>query len=381
MILTFINGCGRQEISTIKKPLPPPESQQIEKTPDPVTIEITAVGDFLMHMPVVYSSWNPEKKDYNFASQLTDVEKYLSAPDITIANLETRLAGKENGGYSGYPQFNCPEQLALGMKEVGIDVVTTANNHSLDRGFDGLLTTLENLESAGLKPVGNYKTEQDRRPLVMEVKKVKIGILNYTYSTNGIPIPEGKDYAIDIIDLDSMKKDINYLQNQQTDLIIAYLHFGTEYQRQPNQFQKDLVSNLFNMGVDVIFGDHPHVLQPLDMQQNNFVIYSLGNFISNQRWQYSDSGVIVNVTIKKDFTSNTCKITEVDYIPTWVHVYWEEGKKKYRVVPVEKAISDYEDEQDNTISKSDYLRLKEVWQETTLLLNNNEDNILPRAVH
>lgn len=383
LLLITVIGCTNQPPHIVKNsPSPSP------KKPEPVIIEVAAVGDFLMHMPVIYAAWNSNTGNYDFASQLTDVKDYLTSPDLTIANLETRLAGKENGGFTGYPKFNCPEQLAFDLKKVGVDVVTTANNHSLDRGFKGLVKTLEHLERAGLKPVGNYKTAEARKPLMVDVRGIKIGILNYTETTNGIPIPKGKEFAVNMINIDNIAADIEQLQKQNADIIIAYLHFGMEYQRYPSKQQKELVNQLFNLGVDIIFGDHAHVIQPMEKQRvmyngkekETFVIYSLGNFISNQRWRYSDSGVIVNVQLEKDWEKNITRIKKIDYIPTWVHVYWAEGRKKYRVVPVEKAISDYEQQLDSTISAGDYSRLKQVWQETTLHLTKEEQNIYPRAV-
>ncbi|WP_051688063.1 CapA family protein [Desulfofalx alkaliphila] len=379
----LLAGCSSQEQAPQTPHAPPPPPK-----PEPVVIEIAAVGDFLMHMPVINAAWNDEIDNYDFASQLRDVRKFLEEPDLTIANLETRLAGRDNGGYSGYPLFNCPEQLAYDMKKVGIDVVTTANNHSLDRGFAGLVTTLNHLEEAGLHAVGNYRTPEERQPLVVEVQGISLGILNYTESTNGIPIPQGKEYAIDMIDLDLIAADLATLKELEVDVILVCLHFGEEYQRHPNNRQRELIDNIFDLGADLIFGNHPHVIQPMEKRTVNrhgeeevFVIYSLGNFISNQDWQYSDSGIILNVKLEKDLEENKTRILEVDYVPTWVHKYYQNGKYHYRVVPVEKAIKDYEQQCDNTINADHYRRLKEVWQETTSHLTVEEQNIYPRPVH
>lgn len=376
-------GCSEQNHHQISTPPPPP------KKPEPVVIEIAAVGDFLMHMPVINAAWNSKTNNYDFASQLTAVAELLANPDLTIANLETRLAGKENGGFSGYPVFNCPEQLAFDLKKVGVDVVTISNNHSLDRGFNGLVKTIDYLEAANLIPVGNYRSAEERqKPALIDVKGIKVGLLNYTESTNGIPIPKGKEFAVNMIDLDVIANDIEQLHNLGADVLVVYLHFGIEYQRQPSEQQKALVNQLFNLGVDIVFGDHVHVIQPMEKQtilyngkeKTVFAIYSLGNFISNQRWRYSDSGVIVNVQLEKDLKKNLTTIKKVDYIPTWVHTYLADGKKQYRVVAVEKAINDYEKQLDPTISASDYQRLKAVWQETTTHLTNKEQNIYPRTM-
>ena len=383
MLLSMLNGCADKKIAATDEPAPP-----VPVRPQPVSAQITAVGDFLMHMPVINAAWNDKLNRYDFASQLTEIKPFLSEPDLTIANLETRLAGKENNGYSGYPLFNCPEQLAYDLKEVGVDVVTTANNHSLDRGFNGLVKTLDNLQTAGLLTVGNYRTPEERVPLLLDVNSIKTGILNYTESVNGIPVPPGKEYAIDFADPHIIAQDIAEMRELGADVIIVYLHFGVEYQRHPSQQQRELVDKIFAAGADIIFGDHVHVIQPMEKkkitfqgkEKEVFVIYSLGNFISNQRWQYSDSGVIVNVVLQKDVETNETIIKKVDYIPTWVHTYQENGKMRYRVVAVEKAIKDYEQQKDKTISPNDYRRLKEVWQETTTHLTDQEQEIYPQLL-
>ncbi|MEG6616842.1 CapA family protein [Peptococcaceae bacterium 1198_IL3148] len=383
ILISVVCGCTKPSQGPIL------EAPPVNPEPESIVVEVAAVGDFLMHMPVINAAWDNNIGKYDFASQLNPVKSLLAKPDLTIANLETRLAGQNNGGYSGYPVFNCPEQLAYDLKAVGIDVVTTANNHSLDRGFSGLLTTLDNLEAAGLKPVGNYRTMEERKvPLIIDVKGIKIGILNYTDSVNGIPIPAGKEYAINMVDLEKINNDIQQLKSAGSDVIIMYLHFGIEYQRYPNEQQKQLVDQLFAMGIDIIFGDHVHVIQPMEKRSINFagqdkevfVIYSLGNFISNQRWQYSDSGVIVNIQLEKHPATNITTITKVDYVPTWVHTYLANGKKHYRVVAVEKAMRDYEQQLDATITPSDYQRLQQVWLETTSHLTKVGQNILPRTI-
>lgn len=385
VLLLITIGCtnGEQEQpNTTTNTAPPPP-------PEPTMVEIAAVGDFLMHMPVINAAWQAEQNNYNFLKQLEPVKDLLSKPDLTIANLETRLAGRHNGGYSGYPVFNCPEQLAFDMKAAGIDVVLTANNHSLDRGYSGLVQTLDHLDTAALATIGNYRSPEERQqPMVLDVQGIKVGLLNYTESTNGIPLPPGKEYAVNIIDLEQIAAEIASLRQAGAEVLIACIHFGVEYQRQPNQQQQQLVDELINLGVDIVFGNHVHVIQPMEkrtidyqgQQKDVFVIYSLGNFISNQRWQYSDSGVIVNVILEKDWVQNTVKINKVDYVPTWVHVYQADGKQQYRVVAVERALRDYENNLDSTITASDYQRLKEVWQETTTHLTREEQQIYPRPL-
>ncbi|SHK98029.1 CapA family protein [Desulforamulus aeronauticus] len=380
-LLTLPLGCGfsaGESASMEAPPAPPPPAP-------PETITITAVGDFLMHMPVIRSAQLADGS-YDFKPIFSEVKGLLSSSDLTIANLETRLAGKQFG-YSGYPVFNCPEDLAYDLKDLGVDVVTTANNHSLDRGWPGIVNTLTHLESAGLSHVGTSRSpEEANQVLITNVKNIKVGILNYTENTNGIPLPKGKEFAVNLMKAEKIYTDIDKLRSQGAEIIIAYLHFGTEYQRQPNEFQRKLVQELFTRGVDIVFGDHVHVIQPIDFQKvpaesnekASFVVYSLGNFISNQTWRYSDCGLIVNIVLEKN--AGGVSLKTADYIPVWVDTYSQQGQKKYRVLPVQKALEDYQAKTDPLLDRNDFIKLQEVWQDTTSLISEACPVIAPKQV-
>lgn len=363
-------------VGTTTKPAPPL----------PQTVTLTAVGDFLMHMPVVQAAKTRDGA-YDFKPIFSEVEHLLGGSDLTIVNLETRLAGK-SFGFSGYPVFNTPEALALDMKDIGVDVVLTANNHSLDRGWPGVVNTLNNLEAAGLSPLGTHRSaEEAGEVFITEVKDIKIGILNYTESTNGIPLPKGKEFAVNLIEPQKIYEDIKKLKDRHAEIIIACLHFGTEYQRYPNEFQRKLVEDLFNRGVDIVFGDHVHVIQPMELQnvatekgeKQCFVAYSLGNFISNQSWRYSNCGLIANVEVEKA-AAGEIKIKNVDYVPVWVDTFVQNGHRKYRVLPVQKAIEDYQAGTDPLLTKEDYRTLQQVWQDTTALISGACPVIAPKNV-
>lgn len=328
-----------------------------------------------MHLPLVKAAYDHASRQYNFKGMFSQVEKHLATADFTIANLETRLAGPERG-YSGYPLFNTPAELATDMKALGIDMVTTANNHSMDMGKSGVYRTLDNLDQAGLLHIGTYRSPEDRdKPTIVDIKGVKVGFLNYTQNTNGIPIPSGSPYLVNMIERKTIKKDIQKLHDQRPDLIVACIHFGTEYQQAPNEFQRTLVKELFEQGVDVILGCHVHVLQPMEIQQislngkqkNCFVIYSMGNFISNQRWRHSDCGVILNIEIEKNHAKGT-RITKIDYIPVWVDTFRDNNDLNFRVLPVDTAISNYESVQDKLLTREDYERLVQVKKDITAIL-------------
>jgi len=248
----------------------------------------------------------------------------------------------------------------------------------LDMGWSGLTATMDNLDRVGMEYTGNARSPQARNNLLIkDVKGVKLGFLNYTETTNGVPVPAGKEYAVNMINLDTIKKDIANLKNKQADMVIVYLHFGTEYKRYPTEEQKKLARQVFDAGADIILGDHVHVLQPMEKEGEKFIVYSLGNFISNQRWQYSDSGIILNLTFEKNLVQNKTYLKDVSYIPVWVDTYPAGGMLRYRVVAVEKAVADYQNGTDPLLTAEDAARLKQVWEETTTLMSRPEQEIMP----
>lgn len=339
--------------------------------PREVRITIAAMGDFLMHMPVVYSVRNPDTGHFEFSKIFSAVRDYIDGADYSIANLETRLAGAEFG-YSGFPKFNCPDDLAGEMRQCGLDMFLTANNHTLDKGVAGVLATIRNLEAAGMDHIGTYASaDEKRKPFIKDIKGVRVGIINYTSSTNGLPVPKDKPYLVNVTDRRAILEEVKQMQQTQADIIIACIHFGTEYSRHPDDDQKELVNFLFASGVDIVLGNHAHVVQPAQIRtveekgvpKKKFVVYSLGNFISNQRWRYSDSGLLVNLLIRKNLDSGETVLEEVGLIPTWVDTYWAAGRQRYRVLPVQQAIADYENGSDPLLTAEDYRRLKQVAEE------------------
>lgn len=349
-------------IDTAQQPLP-------VEPPAPTVIKLAAVGDFLMHIPVVHGAANPATGGYDFKPMLKEINFYFTEADYALANLETRLAGRERG-YSGYPLFNSPSELASDMRQMGIDMVLTANNHSLDMGVKGLLATLDTLDAAGLEHIGTNRSREDReQPFIKDINGIRVGFINYTQSTNGIPVPPDRSYLVNMIDRDLMLADVAQMKEAGTDFIIACPHFGIEYQRQPDEIQKTVALELLRAGANVVLGNHVHVVQPMefivleDSDRPAFVVYSLGNFISNQRWRYSDSGIMVNLIIEKGADEPAARLNRVEWLPVWVHTYPSGGKTKYRVLPVDEAIAWYEAGEDPLLTAEDYHRLLEVRDE------------------
>jgi len=364
-IIFLLSACGGDPAGL------PPRDEEPPAKPVTETITLAVMGDFLMHMPVVYSVRNPDTGRYEFGAIFEPVRELIGETDYSIANLETRLAG-EASGYSGYPRFNCPADLAGEMRRVGLDMFLTANNHSLDCGVEGIINTNRNLAEAGLDYIGTYATaEEKNNPFVKEIRGVRLGIMNYTEHTNGLPVPEDKPYLVNIYEPAQIQKEIALLKDAGADIIIACVHFGTEYGREPDEGQQKKVDFLFDAGVDVILGNHVHVVQPVliksvvsnGVEKKKLAAFSLGNFISNQRWRYSDSGLLIRLSITKDMDSGEASLTGNDLIPVWVDTYLENGRNKYRVLPVAQYVEAYENGTDPLLTEADYRRLKQVAEE------------------
>ena len=314
---------------------------------------LIAVGDIMMHSTQTRSGYDAKRQTYNFDSFFAPVKNILSKGDWVIGNLETPLAGEDAGGYTGYPLFNAPAQLADAAKKAGFNILTTANNHALDRGEKGVIRTIANLGDRKIASTGTATSATEAsKPLISIKNNISLAILAYTFSTNGIPIPKGKDYLVSLINENKIVKDIAKARKQGADIIAISLHFGDEYQRQPNPQQTQLVDNLLKAGADIILGSHPHVVQPYKIfkfpgkngkTRKAVVIYSMGNFISGQTQDYTDLGVIFQVTIRKKFPEKTTEITGIKALPTLVHRYTLNNQLKYRVLPLEQTVTQKKD--------------------------------------
>jgi len=323
-----------------------------------------AVGDVMMHMPQLPSAYNEKTKSYNFNPFFSKVKPLLAQGDWTLANLETPIGGKALG-YSGFPRFNSPVELAAALKYAGFNVVTNANNHSLDRGAKGIELTLKHLLEQGFTVKGTARSKAEAEHLtIVEQKGIRMGLLAYTYGTNGIPLPKDQPYAVSLIEEAKIIRDIGLLREAGADFITIALHFGVEYQTVPNDEQKTLARKLIAAGADIIAGSHPHVLQPYETVQvtnrdgterRGLIIYSMGNFISNQRGDTKDCGVIYKVIIHKNNNTNQTRIGEIEPIPTWVYRSGVKGAYKYVIVPLEQTIKE---RSLKGLSNDEYTRLK-----------------------
>ncbi len=366
--ILLISGCDiYSQIKVEKAPeaLPVESPQPPQPTPYVTEAKLTAVGDIMMHGMQIKSGYNSQTKTYSYECFFTEVKDILSEGDWVIGNLETTLAGPESG-YTGYPLFNAPATLADAIKWAGFNILTTANNHSLDRREKGLLKTLENVRDRDISPVGTAASlEESQNILIVEKNEILMAFLAYTYGTNGIPIPQGKDYLVNLIDEQKIIQDITRARQKGVDVVTVALHFGAEYQRLPNTQQKQLVENLVNAGADIILGSHPHVVQPYKIfkiptengdTRQAVAIYSLGNFISNQTKKYTTLGVIFEVNIRKSFPEKTIEIAAVEALPTWVHRYRKNGKLNFRILSLDRVVST---KNDPLLQPTDYSLLEE----------------------
>ncbi len=348
----------------------------VEEKPKDITISLAVVGDIMCHDTNYRDAYNSETKTYDFSHVFSNIADKLSSADLTIGNLETTFAGSDRG-YSGYPTFNTPDALAANLKNLGFDVLSTANNHSLDKGFSGLTRTIEVLDENGISHMGTYTSEESRNEiLVKDVNGIKIAFLAYTYGTNGIPVPSGKDFCVNLINKDQIKADLEKAKSLDVDLISVNMHWGNEYRLKSTTEQEELADFLFENGVDIILGSHPHVLEPMERrtitledgtEKDGFLIYSLGNFVSGQTKQYTNHSIILNLKITKHGDDGKITIDDVTYTPIYVDNRGSSADERFKILDIKQEIASY-DAGDANISKSLYNKLKSALETTDKIL-------------
>lgn len=344
-------------------------------------IRVSAVGDVMGHTSQLEAAYNAETGEYDFTSVFEDVQPIISESDLAIANLETTLAGSDRP-FIGYPLFNTPDAIIDALDYAGFDTIITTNNHSLDTGLEGVRRTVEVIEEKGLDLAGTFTEEPDSRVLYKDVEGIKIAILAYTEHLNGLDANYPQDDVLSMINVISEERilaDIEEAESEDVDLMIAYMHWGGEYERYPNDFQQNYAELLTREGVDIIFGSHPHVIQQatyLEVDGNESIVaYSLGNFVSNQRRETlgeerepTEDGVIFHVDVQKNEQTGETTIQQVEYTPTWVYRNQYEGDSTYtyRVLPVERILETDE------FTEADRQRMQRSLNETTTRLELTE---------
>lgn len=318
-------------------------------------ITLNAIGDIMAHSPQLNAQHDPTTNTYSFDNNYKYVSNYIKSADLSIANLETTLSGNSIP-YSSYPTFNTPDSLADALKNAGVDIISTINNHTFDKGDLGVERTLEVLKSKNFDTIGTISNVNDNNYLIKEVNGISLGITSFSYGElknntkylNGITVTDKSKNKLNIFDSTNVDNAFNTINEtlkyiSDTDIQVLVLHWGNEYRRTPSQFQYNLAKKLSDSGVDIIIGSHPHVVQPVDIitstngDNDTLVIYSLGNFISNQRREllgtpFTEDGLMVDIEITKD-NGNTF-VSKVNCIPTWVNKYNEGSKLVYEVLPI-----------------------------------------------
>ena len=370
---------SRQEIEEQKqKSEEANENEEEEEQETDATFTMAAIGDIMCHNTQYMDAYNQETGAYDFSYVFEDISFYTKTADIAIGSLETTFAGEEKG-YSSYPTFNTPDSLAYELKSIGLDVLSTAGNHALDKGFDGLSRTIDVLNDADIAHLGTYKSQEEQDKVLFKyVKGVKIAFINYTYGTNGIAVPSDKEFCVNLIDKDLIKKHIETAKEGNADIIVACMHWGSEYKTTPNATQTELADFLFQNGVDIVLGNHPHVLEPMEKRtitledgtmKDGFIIYSLGNFIADQNAKNTRNSVILNLTITKH-TDGKVTIDKADYVPIYMYKDTSLKTKKMKLIDINKAISNYESGTDTSIGEKLYSTLKSEKESIVSILGN-----------
>ena len=306
------------------------------------SVKILFAGDLMGHMPQHNAALQPDGS-YDYSPCFRYVKDYIRSADLAIVNLEVPLAGKP---YSGYPQFSAPDALAEAAKEAGFDVMTTANNHCMDRGSKGLRRTLVVLDNLEICSLGTYRDREQREacyPMVYNINGIAITLLTYTYGTNGIPVPEPN--VVNFIDTVEMARDLRVARERGAEYVITLIHWGIEYAVKANKEQEETARWLLEHGSDAVIGGHPHVVQnftldaiPDNDRSTEVVVYSLGNLVSNQRDVNTDGGIMVELQLTK--THHSSLITQhCKYLPYWVHRGTVDGLYQYYIVPSSDAVA------------------------------------------
>lgn len=313
--------------------------EKIEEDKSQVTI--LAMGDMIFHQPIVKNYRSNET--YDFTPIFSNISAEINEADIAVANFEGSV--NSNRKLSGFPLFNFPKESIYSLKNVGFDLMSTANNHALDTGLDGVVETLAHINDSGMKSFGTL-SEDGEKGIVVEKKGIKIGFISFTDTLNGMDsLMRDKEYSVNTFSQD-FEKDLNILK-EKSDIVVVYPHWGNEYQYHPSDRQLFLKEKLQESGANIILGSHPHVLQRYQIEErdNNkfFTIFSMGNALSNQRVEYLkksgvDTGALVKLVIEKDNIKGETKLKSYGVYPTYVNRFWANGKLNYDLVKLEDII-------------------------------------------
>jgi len=314
---------------------------------------LSFVGDLMLHQP---------QADFgDFKHGFSAIRPILQSADLTIGNLETVLGG----GFSCFPLFSAPDEFATALQHAGFNILTTANNHALDQGKQGLLRTIDTLQNLGITPIGTHRSQAERDNItIKEAGGFTFAFLAYSFASNQ-PIPHGHEYLLNILNRDKIQADIAAAR-QLADFIIILPHMGYEYETTPRDNIKAWANLMLTAGADIVVASHPHVLQPMgfvDIIEGNqtrrgFVAYSLGNFISSQRIPPTDEGIILHLYFGR--VGGMPTLLDYSYTRTWVKFQDATGQPDIIILPVEETIAAIQRGENKNLRQADIIRLMEV---------------------
>lgn len=351
---------------------PPEETAQQEPEVQPDTVSTLCIaGDIVAHMPLVADALNGEK--YDFTHIFADARPYYEAADYTTACLETTFNGPP---YSGFPQFCAPDELAADLKTVGFNLVSTASNHSMDTYYSGLVRTLDVLDAAGLEHVGTYRTQEERDTVkIIDVGGIKLAMLAYTFSTNGLPVDSEHPYCVSVytsdymtdcsaVDYDLIQSDLDRAEQSGADAIAVYMHWGNEYHTEPSEQQQEVADYLFEHGATLVLGGHAHVPQPMELRaltdgRTGYLCYCLGNLISNQFDPYTNLTAAVTLTLTKSGETGEVTVSGAEYAPMFMLHASDSNEGRYRLLDIRKSMQDFENGDTSVVSQSVYNCMKQ----------------------
>jgi len=359
VILILLSGCNhKKDIAVFETPLvtntvtptvtpSPTATPEPTPTPAPVIATILAAGDVVMHDAVIRSG-KISDGEYNYNYIFDRVKPYIEEADYSIVSFEAACVESDKN-YTGYPLFNAPPAIISAFSYAGFDMVNNANNHCLDRGLKGLLESREIIKQKNLQVIGTFSDASEPRYNIQDVNGIKIGFLAYTYGCNmneNRLTEEERNIHLSLIDKEKIKKEIETL-SPLVDLVVVLMHWGVEYRVEPTGEQKELANMMFEAGADIILGSHPHVVEASEIIETDggtkYIIYSMGNFLSNQIGDDKSSprnndltqeSVMVSIKVEKDLESNKVRILSVKHIPAWVYRYRENDIYKYSIIPI-----------------------------------------------
>lgn len=370
LALVVSTGCGNDNAEDTLTITASPATPVVKQ------VDFAIVGDIMVHDYQYNEAYDSATGTYDFSHNFQDMKQYFAEKDLVIGNLELTFGGSDRA-YASFPCFNTPDSFLDAVKDAGFDLLTTANNHSMDTGRAGVIRTLDKLDEYGIEHMGTYRSAEERDSiLVKEINGISFAFVSYTYGTNGIPVPD--DYLVNIIDQQQMVADIKRA-DELAEMVVIMPHLGNEYESYSRDVFKDWIQLMVDSGADIVLASHPHVLQPMeylglesaDGAYDGFVIYSLGNFISSQTTPPRNASIVLNLTVEKVGNAHAT-VKEASFMPIWTQFRNAQDENDFVVRSVYERLSLSQADKDASIRRKDQLRLEEIHEETACFLLNQD---------